>query len=88
MAHDTDSGRDADTRGLAILGQCLAFAILIKLTSKGLLTRQEAYNMLDNLSFTLDEAQLKNPSEKSVPAARATLDAMLQVFQVGHPQPK
>ncbi len=88
MARDTDSNYDPDTRGLALLGQLHSFAILERLTTKGLLTKQEAYNLLDNISFTLDEAQLKNPSDESVPVARATLDATLQAFRVAHLPPK
>ena len=88
MARNTDTNFDPEARGLALLGQNLAFTILIRLTSKGLLTRQEASNMLDNISFPLDELQLKNPSDESVPVARAILDGMFRAFQGAYPQPK
>ncbi len=88
MAHDTNPDRDADTRGLAFVGQGLAFALLGQLAKKGVLTQQEAHDVLDTVLIGLEEFQVGQPGDQSVQAARAILDAMIETFRGAGSQPK
>ena len=81
MAHHTDPDRDAETRGLALLGQSLSFGILSRLTAKGLLTKQEAQDILDEVLISFEKLQTEKPSDQSVQAARSILDAMIHAVR-------
>ena len=81
MAQDTDPDRDAETRGMAHLGQSLSFGILSRLMAKGLLTKQEVQDILEEILISFEQLQTKDPSDESVQAARLILDAMIHAVR-------
>ncbi len=81
MPRYTNLGLDAETRGMAFIGHSLPFAILKRLTTKNLLTDQDAYEILDALLIGVEEMKTDDPSDESLEAARGMLDGMIRIFR-------
>ena len=81
MTRFTNLSLDAETRGMAFIGHSLPIAILKCLTTKKLLTDQDAYEILDSLLIGVEEMKTNDPTDESLEAARVILDGMIHIFR-------
>jgi hypothetical protein len=69
----------AEARGVALVGQGLAFALMTRLRAKGLLTQADVDAIFEGCLTSLEGAQLDSPDDESLKAARVILDAMARI---------
>ena len=73
----------AEARGVAIVGQGLAFALMTRLKAKGVLSQGDVDAIFEGCLTSLEGAQLESPDDQSIQAARVILDGMARIAGQG-----
>lgn len=69
----------AEARGVALVGQGLAFALISRLRAKGVLSDTDVDAIFEGCLTSLEDAQLRTPGDQSISAARLILDGMAEI---------
>jgi hypothetical protein len=69
----------AEARGIALVSQGLALALLTRLRAKGLLSDRDCEAIFEGCLTSLENAQLDSPDDESIQAARMILDGVAKI---------